>query len=989
MIQVQPDWSYVVADDGGRGFVPTAKVLCIVCVLCVRIVCVLCVSCVCIVYCVGGFINLTLWLPKLATPRGSSLVAKPTQVSLDVITKHWYANMMEDYQAEMAEALTLAANTRCLVLHPGEDWTYVEHNGEKGFVPTPLLKVNGKEDILSYCKRQAIPVAPAGSVTTDTSSEGRLSKDLGEELDKVRKLRAGEPGTALTEGGVRVVKTPESVIPAPVWSRMADADRHRQRMIYGLIHAEFLYNKQLWALNQIAKEFRAKQQRLLSNDERDALFRDTDAIYALSNTMLASFLKRWEASPQGVVGTVADILEQNLHAFEAYLRFCSRERRVMQQQIFLEHKSFFGHPFNVFLEELASKSADLEALVGKPAQYLEMWPMVLRNLMKDTSRSRQEEEYNALRKLKRYFTSLVADLRHDSHALRSDLNRRFENYASVEPHLRGRRLLKESPAKVVSGAGVDYGNHTFLFDSCIVFARRASVSAQDEERGAPVFKALKMVKLVGLRIVDVQKGTITVRTGGDRYFIALPNASVAVEWRNLISYKSYRHELGEISEDGGQDDEAHVRLPTKSPAYDAHVSRVRKMQNYISGLLNEVPPPLPETGAGKETLALRAGADATRPTSSYGGATTTVTSKTSTTKPATTNKPYDGTITKLPGTRSTLPPAGSHFESDDDDERAVAAPVVRTNQQPAPLSAQQPQQQRPPQQQQPPKVVVVPAPAATRSPQPPPAQKQRDLTDSDEFESGEWEEEEDETGEDTPNPPLTTAAAATAKPFPASSRVMDSSSPATPPFRKTIQAENYMTPLSTAILGMHASIPETPAPSMSMSSTFANNNTTVAAGTTTKPQQQQPQQGAKRSAESQDSDELSSTTTTQEDETGRRKGFKAPQAMYKTLTGQLENIISQGHTTATKDSDEDDPEKDSDEWEEEEVSVTDSDTPNTGKSATRSIPAATPMPQQPAQTPSFAVSAIPNKAGGSNFAAGDASEDEDEEEGEWETVSEE
>lgn len=947
VIQVQPGWCYVSAEDGSRGFVPTAK---------------------------------------LTTPRGSALVAEAKPVSEDLVSKQWYAIVMEDYQAEIPEALTLAGNSRVQILYAGEDWTYVEHNRQKGFLPTPLLKVNGKEDLLLYCKRQGIPVAPAGSVTTDASSDRGLSKDLDEELEHVRKVRAGEAGAAITEGGVRIVKTPETVIPSTVWSTMADAERHRQRMIYGLIHAEFLYNKQLWALNQIAKEFQGKQQqRALSQDERDALFRDTDAIYALSNAMLAALLKRWESSPQGVVHSVADVLEGNLHAFEGYLKFCSRERRAMQQHIFLEHKAMFGSPFNAFLEQLAAKSVDLEALVGKPVQYLEMWPVVLRNLMKDTSRSRQEEEYNALRKLKRYFTSLVSDLRQDSHALRADLKRRFDNYVTVEPHLRGRRLLKESPAKVVSGAGVDYGNHAFLFDSCLVFARRANLSAEEEERGVPAFKALKMVKLVGLRIVDVQKGTITVRTGGDRYFVALPNASLAVEWRNLIGFKSYRHEIGEVSEDedGPGGGEAHVRLPSKSPAYDAHVSRVRKMQDYISGLLNEVPPPLPLTGAGRETLALRAAADPTRKTSPRKYVTTAVAAPTTAKAVPSSSKAHEMTesdsvdvqavSSKLPATRTTIP-AASHFEPEEPPRKPVAAVAQPVTQQPT----------KP----------ATPVSARPVVQQPPPPQ-QRELTDSGEFET-EWEEE-DESTQDAPvaannttlaGPNATHSTSSSNKSASLSQAGIKVGDPITPAQRSlgtgtgSGGASSPLTPMSAAILSGQPGLPSTPANSLTVSSTFGGPNTTMAGAQATAPKKAPP------AAAADDDSDLSSTT---QEERGGKKNFKAPHAMYKTLTGQLENIISAGATReGSKDSNEDDVEKDSDEWEEEEVSVTDSDSPRT-----RPVPAATtaltPMPSNASvmtQTPSIAMSAIlPAKTDARSAFAGNVEEEEEEEEGEWETVS--
>ncbi len=333
---------------------------------------------------------------------------------------------------------------------------------------------------------------------------------------------------------------------------------------------------------QVAKEFDGNSQlrRLLSSDERDALFRDTDTLYDLSNTLLAHLIKRWESSAQGIVMTVADVVADHLHAFDAYVSYCSKERRTVRQQLLLQYSAQFGHPFQAFLERLHGKSADLETLVARPLHYVELWPAMVKNLMQDTSKTRQPEEYRALKRLLNHFTSVVADLNRVSAFLADDLKRRFVNFTKINPHLQGRRLLKESPAQIVSGSGVDFGDQAFLFDTCLVFARKAggANAGATGGDGEAVFRALKKVKLDGLRIVDVQKATLSVRTGGDRYYIAFPNSSIAIEWRNLVAHKNYRHEMleySDVDEDGVGEGIAYVSLPKREPAYDAHITRVQ------------------------------------------------------------------------------------------------------------------------------------------------------------------------------------------------------------------------------------------------------------------------------------------------------------------------------------------------------------------------------------------------------------------------------
>ena len=78
-------------------------------------------------------------------------------------------------------------------------------------------------------------------------------------------------------------------------------------------------------------------------------------------------------------------------AFDAYVAYCNKDRRAVQQQVFLEYRSMFGHPFHTFLERLAQQ-ADLQLLVNKPAQHVALWPFFVKNLLKDTSKVTQAIE---------------------------------------------------------------------------------------------------------------------------------------------------------------------------------------------------------------------------------------------------------------------------------------------------------------------------------------------------------------------------------------------------------------------------------------------------------------------------------------------------------------------------------------------------------------------------------------------------------------------
>ncbi len=573
VLEVNQDWSYV-SFNGQRGFVPTAV---------------------------------------LATPEGDTLKPQAAQEGAAVPSLGLLATVVLDYEAEVAEGLSCPANAQLRVVQAGEEWTFCEYKGRKGFVPTALLRVSA-ESLLEHCRRTGVEVVPANYGTSDSSA--------GSEADRAGAARATTTTTAATTGttttqspgspraGVQppaepMQKDASLAIPPRVWQGLSDAEKHRQQMLYGIVHAEFVFNKNMWALSQISRDFAGLNAAhpMLTADERDALFQDVDALYALSNTVFGQLVRRVKSCENGVVDSIADIIESNLPAFDAYVRYCNKERRSVQQQVFLEYRSLFGHPFHKFLEKLGQQ-ADLQLLVGKPAQHVALWPFFVKNLLKDTSKTRASLEYRTLRSLQAAFADLNGQLQRSSAAVAADLQRRIVNYAKLEPHVRGRRLLKESPAKIVSGSGGDLGNQAFLFDTCIVFAR----SQGDSEGEA--FRALKKVKLSGLRIADVQKATIVLRSEGDKYYLTFPSSTTAIDWRAVISHKTYRERMD--YSDADSEDQAFALLPQLRPEYDAHLARVQRMQEFIGALLGPGMPAIKLTAAGPETLKQRGGASAHR-----------------------------------------------------------------------------------------------------------------------------------------------------------------------------------------------------------------------------------------------------------------------------------------------------------------------------------------------------------------------------------------
>ena len=569
VLEVNQDWSYV-SFNGQRGFVPTAV---------------------------------------LSTPEGDTLKPQAAKEGAAVpAAGQLQATVVLDYEAEVAEGLSCPANAQLRVVQAGEEWTFCEYRGRRGFVPTALLRVSA-ESLLEHCRRTGVEVVPANYGTSDSSAGSEADRGVAG-ASPLSSGRGEHPSP--THGAVGTQPPAEAIqkeasfaIPPRVWQDLSDAERHRQQMLYGIVHAEFVFNKNMWALSQISRDFAALNAThpMLTADERDSLFQDVDSLYALSNTVFGQLVRRVKSSSNGVVDSIADIIESNLPAFDAYVRYCNKERRSVQQQVFLEYRSLFGHPFHKFLEKLGQQ-ADLQLLVNKPVQHVALWPFFVKNLLKDTSKMHASLEYRTLRTLQAAFADLNGQLQRSSAAVAADLQRRIVNYAKLEPHLRGRRLLKESPAKVVSGSGGDLGNQAFLFDTCIVFAR-----SQKENEGE-AFRALKKVKLSGLRIADVQKATIVLRSEGDKYYLTFPSATTAIDWRAVISHKTYRERMD--YSDADSEDAAFALLPQLRPEYDAHVARVQRMQEFIGSLLGPGMPAVKLSAAGPETLKLRGGASAHR-----------------------------------------------------------------------------------------------------------------------------------------------------------------------------------------------------------------------------------------------------------------------------------------------------------------------------------------------------------------------------------------
>ena len=554
VIDVTPEWTYV-SFEGNRGFVPTSVL--------------------------QGPDGETL-RPREAAPAASLVPSLNT-----------FGTVALDYEAELKEGLSCPARAQVRVIQAGEEWSFCEYRGNKGFVPSSLISVSA-ESLLEYCRRQDLPVAPAASATSDGSSEGASS--LKKPFVFERSLQNHLEGTTVA----RVPEDAEHAISAFAWKALSVTEQHRQKMIYGIIYSEFVYNKNLWALSQVARDFSAmnETQSMLTAAETDALFADVSALYALSNTLFGQMMRKVTAAKNGVVDSIIDVLEANLYSFEIYASYCGKERRVVQQHVFLEYSGLFGHPFQRFIQKMDAQ-IDLPQLVGKPAQYISQWPFYLNNLLKNTSHRTQPHEYSGIRALQAEFTSLNLQLLRASATAAANFKQRIVNYNKIAPHLRGQRLLKESPARIVAASGADYGNQAFLFDTCIVFARTLDENEKASTGG--VFRALKKVKLSGLRIVDVKKSTLIVRSEGDRYYMSFPTSVTAVDWRNLVSHKNYREQLD--ASDYDTDDLNLVTVPHARPEYDAHMARVQRMHTYIAGLLGPNAPALaPVSNAGRETL---------------------------------------------------------------------------------------------------------------------------------------------------------------------------------------------------------------------------------------------------------------------------------------------------------------------------------------------------------------------------------------------------
>ncbi len=567
LIEVNGDWSYI-SVNGQKGFAPTAV------------------------------------LSDLEGRKLEQTVARTTAASASALGKGFVAVCVIAYEAELAEGLSLQANAELRVIQPGEEWSFCEYREQRGFVPTALLRVSA-EPLLDFCQRTGVEVTPANYTTSDSS----MGSEAGDSLKKPYVPGAGVGKEKLTQGQVEeaVQKDASVAIAAHVWKSLSDAEKHRQQMIYGIVHSEFLFNKNMWALSSIGRDFASLNAAhpMLSADERDALFQDVDSLFSASTTFFQQLVRRVKSSRDGVVDSIADVIESNLPAFDVYLKYCSKDRRSVQQQIFFEYRSLFGHPFHKFLEKL-SQQVDLQQLVNKPAQNIALWPFLVKNLLKDTSKLKQAIEYRTLRSIQAVLAGINGQLQHVAGAAAFDLHRRIVNYAKLEPHVRGRKLLKESPAKIVSGSGGDLGNQAFLFDSCLVFARRQKQEEADQKK-EPVFRAVKKVKLVGLRIADVQRSTVILRSEGDKYYLTLPSMTAAIDWRNIISHKNYRERM-DFSDGESDEGTAAAALPATQPEYDAHLARVERMQGFISALLGPNAPALAPLAAGPETLKLRAGA---------------------------------------------------------------------------------------------------------------------------------------------------------------------------------------------------------------------------------------------------------------------------------------------------------------------------------------------------------------------------------------------
>ncbi|KAI9343309.1 Dbl homology domain-containing protein [Zopfochytrium polystomum] len=194
-------------------------------------------------------------------------------------------------------------------------------------------------------------------------------------------LLVGSPGAG----------TPRSMfprLPAEIaCSGLPKAELMRLSVVYEFIDTERDYvNDLLTMMNYHKSEIKAS--RIISEMDRNSLFSNVDQLVEANSTLLSKLLARREQNP--LVECIGDIIWEAAESLKVYTIYCANYPLAIKLLKQLQMQSDFKDQLQRMMQSDEGRGLSLESFLIKPVQRICKYPLLLRELLKNTDKMHKD-----------------------------------------------------------------------------------------------------------------------------------------------------------------------------------------------------------------------------------------------------------------------------------------------------------------------------------------------------------------------------------------------------------------------------------------------------------------------------------------------------------------------------------------------------------------------------------------------------------------------
>ncbi|CAG0918975.1 unnamed protein product [Notodromas monacha] len=161
-------------------------------------------------------------------------------------------------------------------------------------------------------------------------------------------------------------------------------EKRRQECIAELINTEEAYVADMAIVKEVFEK-PLRQNAVLTEYECHEIFVNWDELHHCNDKLLRALRVRKTRSNHGIISTVGDIMCENFPNMTQYIRYCACQLRaceILHRK--KEENSEFEAVHRICVTDARSKGMPLSSFLLKPTQRITRYPLLLKNILKNT-----------------------------------------------------------------------------------------------------------------------------------------------------------------------------------------------------------------------------------------------------------------------------------------------------------------------------------------------------------------------------------------------------------------------------------------------------------------------------------------------------------------------------------------------------------------------------------------------------------------------------